>query len=343
MTQPLQYGVASQHVYARYYSHSGKVTAMGIVVAFLVGVPAAIVAGLFYAYADLYSPIVYLNVALTLFFGVGMGALCGAVLRWGKVRNVPVSLAIIGMMAAVAYYVCWVAWVCGTLDRFDVPRDFTMVELTLRPDWLIDIVRLINEDGTWSIGRASSSSSSSNKNVSGVFLWIVWAGEAAMIFGGAFIMGRKFAGDLPFCENCDGWCGKADTLKSMRSGDESRVKAELSADDYTHLREQVGQEFLNEWWQIDVHRCPKCKDFNTVSLQAIERTYDNKGNERLKKRVLVNKLIYTGARLAALKDALAFPTGGPTAAMAQGLSHADSALADVSAEQPLPPHWPPTR
>ncbi|HEX8912047.1 MAG TPA: hypothetical protein VF796_06775 [Humisphaera sp.] len=317
MTQPLSYGLAGAPAQSLYYKHTGRVTATGLLVTILVGLPAAVLAGVVYAYADLYIPLVYLNALLAVGFGVGLGALCGSVLRWGKVRNVPVSLGIIVMLAAVAYYACWVAWVCGVIDRYGDPgdRDFGMVDLAVRPGFLWELVERVNEVGTWSLGRSSSSSygKTHNTNVSGAFLSAIWLAEAAAIFGGAVVIGRKLAGDLPFCEACDRWSNKPRTIVTTAPGDVNLLRSELEAGRYDYLAHLYAspKDGGATWWEVQHHRCGGCQAFHTITVVQATRTVDKKGNETIARRSLVHRLVVSAEQLQAMRYALGFDQAQP--------------------------------
>src|SRR4051812_20328918 len=93
--QLLSYGLGGSRAYGQYYQHSGAVTFLGPLLGFAAGIPAAILLGVAYAYADAYIPIIYLNLLLALAFGAGVAFVPAWVMRWGKVRNVPVALTVV--------------------------------------------------------------------------------------------------------------------------------------------------------------------------------------------------------------------------------------------------------
>jgi hypothetical protein len=155
-TRPLHYGRTDRRVYSPYYRHTGRLTARGLLATCVLAIPVAVVLAIAYAYADLYVPITFVDAGLALAFGAAMGGTCGLVLRWGKVRNVPVSLALTAVLTLVAYYVCWAAWLCAAIDRFQLGgRTYTVAGLAVRPHLLASEVLRINARGTWSWGRTS--------------------------------------------------------------------------------------------------------------------------------------------------------------------------------------------
>lgn len=327
MTQPLQYGFQGNQLYNQYYKHSGKVTLAGPALGLIVGLPAAVALGFVYAYIDLYSPIVYLNVLLCMAFGAALGAVPGVVMRAGKVRNVPVALAVVAVVVLAGYYTCWIAWVCAVFDRYaERPRDFTQLDLALSPRALVDIVSALNEQGTWSIGHSYSSSSSSsnhNSNVSGIALGLVWLVEAGMIVTFAYLAARHFAAGLPFCEVCDRWCEKAVVLARLAPGDAEQTRRSMEAGDFgylAHLRSAAGAAGTGaHWWQVEHHRCPKCDKLHVVTVNDVVLSVDRRGKQTQKKRPVVNRLVVAAEQMPGLRAAMAAPQMPPAYGMMGGL------------------------
>src|SRR6476659_6019966 len=77
VTRTLQYGYPGG-AGNKYYRHSGQVTLAGPLLAVAVGGAAAVALAFAYAYADLYFPLIYLNLLLCLGFGAALGAVPGA-------------------------------------------------------------------------------------------------------------------------------------------------------------------------------------------------------------------------------------------------------------------------
>ncbi len=307
---PLQYGLSGQPGQGPFYKHSGAVTLHGAGLAGAVGIVAAIVLGSIYAYADLYIPIIYLNLLLSAGFGAGVGAIAALVMRWGKVRNVPVALAIVGVLTVAAYFVSWVVWICAVLDRFsDQPRPFSQVDLALHPGMLLRTILAINEIGTWSMGHSYSSTSSGKENVSGVMLWLAWAGEAVLIFGASLKVTQWLVSDLPFCERCQAWCTPA--LDVARFGPAARPEMlrRMVAHDFDWLY-SLGRPQAGRWVSISHQACLTCGELHTLTVKDASRTVDKKGREKKAEKVVANKLLVTAAeveRVKALAQAIQQP------------------------------------
>lgn len=303
MTQTMQYGYPGG-AGDQYYRHSGQVTFAGPLLALAVGGAVAAALAFAYAYADLYIPLIYLNLLLCLGFGAALGAVPGVILRATKVRNVPVSLAVAGLVAVAGFYTCWVVWECAVLDRYDGPpgRPFSYAQLEARPMAVLRLAQAIDENGTWSLGH------SRGENVSGTFLWLIWAGEAATILGTALVVARKFAGELPFCERCERWCEKPVAVARVNPGDAAQLRRTMEAGDYAYLRSLVpAGQIGTTWWRLDHHRCAGCDQLHTITVTEVRQQTDRRGRTTEKSKVLVHRLLATPEQVQSLRAALTPP------------------------------------
>lgn len=315
--QQLQYGYAGNQPYSGFYRHSGKVTLRGTALAVLAGLAVAVVTGYLYGYADLYMPIVYGNVLLCLAFGGAIGFVAARVMRWGKVRNTPVSLAIVGVLTLAAYYVCWATWEIAVLDRFNGngPVGPTLPFLLRSPQVIYRLAVLINEVGTWTTSTSTSSSSGST-NEHGVMLLIVWIAEAGLIFGTALMIAKTFATDRPFCERCDDWCQPGVAVKHLNPTGAAGLRDRLANRNWPELLEHTATPAVGSHWvELVHHKCAKCDGLHTIT--AVERrvTVDKRGRKNEKKKVLVNMLLMSGEEVAYLR-ALGREPEAPAAAAA---------------------------
>ena len=117
MTQSLSYGTEGNRAYSLYYRHSNRVGPAGLVLGGAAGLAVGLVAAVIYAYSIIYIPIVYARIACVLGFGAVLGYLPARIMRWGKVRSVPVVLTVVGIVAAAAYCFQWIVWIYAQLNR----------------------------------------------------------------------------------------------------------------------------------------------------------------------------------------------------------------------------------
>lgn len=318
MTPQLQYGYDGTLKYGQYYHHTGKVTFIGVLSAGVAGLVAGAVAAALYAYGDVYIPIIYANVLLCFAFGAGVGVACAYVMRWGKVRNVPVTLAIVGVVTLASYYVCWVVWIFAQAQRGSrtpVPVK-ELFDLLINPKWVYGLAIALNAQGTWAMSTTDKS------NVSGVFLYIVWLGEAALIFGSAIWAARLFATDRPFCETCDAWCAKGEAIARVAPAPADQLRPRLEARDFQYLRDLAPHARSDSYVELTHHQCRSCGRLHTLTATLVTITAGSRGRNNTKRKVLVDKLLLTpeefGAANAAARQYPAPPPMAPSAPVGAG-------------------------
>jgi hypothetical protein len=152
-----------------------------------------------YAVAILYIPWIYLNVVCVLGFGLAASFGGGIVAHLTHTRN-PFLAGVLSMIGGLAgFLISWSCW-AGLVIAFEGNRfpgfseliDFLKVPEAwlygaLHPSELLDVVKEINEEGLWSLGRRSRTP------VSGVFLTLVWAGEFVTYCVLAYWTAKEFA------------------------------------------------------------------------------------------------------------------------------------------------------
>ena len=165
----------------RFYKPSGSFSPVGVVLTLIVGAVVMVPAAIVYCLATRHIPIVYANFIVTYIFGAiaGMVVVFGAK-RFG-IRNVAVAGAMGGVLFLVGYAAHWPAYVSVLLCDWDEePFNIALIaqtamELAENPDVLLELVREIMEEGTWSLGKGS------NSVVRGMMLGGVWVAEAILI------------------------------------------------------------------------------------------------------------------------------------------------------------------
>jgi len=193
---------------SKYYKPSGKFTPLAFL--YFAGIALIILPllGLLYAYAIWYIPIIYFNVIIAGAFGFAIAFLIShGVVKFGKVRNVPLTIGLsilAGLIALYFHYAVWVDLVLNmgesygnsrlgiTVSNIKIIQTFN---LALNPAALFEIIAEINDYGTWGIKGST---------VSGVFLTVIWIIEALIIIGVATFVPIAFA-KAPFCELGNEW------------------------------------------------------------------------------------------------------------------------------------------
>lgn len=281
---------------ARYYEGSGAITPTGVAAGLGVGAGVGAVCGVVYAYLLRYNPFLYFNVlapivlALVLAFSVSSGV------RMGKLRNAAVT-GVVGMLAAaISLYVSWVFWVSCYIPDGTLFWD---------PQLLWMVMGKINEVGPWSIGKIGRDGAT----VSGIFLWCIWAAEAACVILGTGFIAWSTQADLVFCEACDQWADD-ESLHHLAPLDlvASNELAQALRDGQYDALGSVG--FLHgedAWTRVKLVRCEGCTKSQYLTLSRVTCAPDSDGDMQETEEKLVENLWVSPDLLefAATWDALA--------------------------------------
>lgn len=265
----------------QYYRHSGQVNVPGIVSALIVGLIAGVVMGAVYAAGIIFIPYIKLRFLLSIFYGIGLGAVPASLLMKFKVRNIPLSVGIAGVVTVASFYVSWVAWESILMRTAERPP--SLVRLLTHPDVVYRIAVVADREGTWSVERGEP--------VNGNALLGIWAVEAICVLGGSLITARKMLDRLPFCEKCDRWCGLSKVVKQSETTDVKVLKAKMEAGDFAFaagLPKPTSGSFL----EFSLHKCGGCSDLNALTVTSRVIKKDKKGKTRVnKKTTVINKLL----------------------------------------------------
>ncbi len=265
---------------ARFYRHSGVVPISGLIQTSFAGLGTAISLGAIYGYAAAWSPIIYLNLALTAGFGFVMGWLINRSARAGRIRN-PLAPAAIGFVSSLAgLYFAWAGDMCARASLLQNGNIF----MALDPRVMLHYMEWFYENGAWTIGKGGG-------NVSGLFLAAVWLTEAGVIVGIATLYPLNEIGGWVFCEKC-GWWDTIETCPQRLSvnGMETLIER-LQADDLAVLRSaEVARPDEMTYLQLQLATCPTCDECNYLDLERVVVTLDKNGKPTSKTLKLIKKL-----------------------------------------------------
>ena len=328
MTQPLAYGMEGNRNYGLYYKHSNRVPLPGLLLGGLAGIVAGLLAATIYAYLIAYIPIIYANLLCVFAFGYALGFVPAKLMRWGKVRSLPVVLTVVAVVTAIAYCFHWIVWIHVLLNRGENSFEFT--KLLTHPAGVLAVIGTVYENGTWGMGHGYSSSSngaSEQQMVNGVFLGIVWVAELVGIYWFAFLIAGKSQAEAPYCETCDAWCPTGVQIRSLAVTAKAQLKQNMEARNWADF-DQIGasKSGIAHWHAIFHHGCPTCGQLNTLTAKSFITTRDKKGKLSTKEQILVNKLLATPQDVDAVRG---FSKSGIDP-VAVGDARAADALAQMS-------------
>ncbi len=278
----------------RYYRHSGRFSFSGLAVGVLAGGAIGLAPAAVYAYAAYHSPWRYGNMLLTFLFGFSVGAVCCWIAKSGRVRNLAAALVATGLATAAALYVSWAVWVCIVPEATGRPRP-DLPALALSPGLLWDCILRVNDAGAWTLG-------SFDDRVTGLSLWLVWMGEAAIVFTGS-VLAVLWMMRQPFCEDCRSWCRKVKLRVRLSVHHLPDIQARLEAGDTDYLRSLQSADAQDaDWLEPTVRCCPGCGHTNTLSIKLVR--LDLVGPQRSTRRVLkvLDRLLLSKEQVQAIRD-----------------------------------------
>lgn len=206
----------------RYYISSQKFGPLSIVLPILLGGIVGPLLAFAYAYFIWYMPFIYLNFLGTFLFAIGLAVVSYAGVNFGKNRNKALAIvlgAIVGVMGLYAHWAVWIDLVMNAGDFHGVSRlGFTssethsneLIALVTHPLGLLGLMAKVAYTGVWSIRSVT---------VSGIFLWIIWFIEAAIIIGFPAFVGH-YASGIPFDETTEKWATSKEVPTKMQFVDD---------------------------------------------------------------------------------------------------------------------------
>ncbi len=192
----------------QYYKASGKFSPLSILIFLLISTIILPLLAVAYAYSIWYMPIVYLAALMTVLFGLMTGYVTSSlVIKLGKVRNTTLALFMGFLASLMALYFHWAFWTTlvgnsgmgYSLGDFGVTVSnvnlFQTLQLVLHPNELLNTIKEINAQGTWTLKGSV---------VSGTFLTVIWAIEALIVIICSTYMAYLEA-KKPFSESNETW------------------------------------------------------------------------------------------------------------------------------------------
>lgn len=296
-----------------YYKSSGEVTVAGLGAGLLGGLLVGLVLAFVYSYLIAYSPFVYVNLLATIGYACALGFVVGWLLKSGKMRNPAVGVCATVIVALAAYYFSWAVWLSAMLGRGDY--DVSAFTLASQPSTMLEVILRVNEQGAWSIGRGGKNP------VTGVFLWIVWAIEAAIVLAVPPVLAWGVMNSEPFCEFCGEWCEEDRGLVSLAQAEPAGLRQVFESKQFERLK-SVGAKDSGaaDWYRLDMHRCKRCDKTNTLTVKSEKITFDNKGNSKVESKDLLSMLVLSQPEVEELRRVsreLTIPAPAPEPAAQQ--------------------------
>lgn len=275
------------------YKHSGHAPIGGILLSAIVGVTAGSILAVVYAYSIAYIPLVgYFTFLLSIGFGVAIFICTALGLKMGKVRNGTVA-AVVGLaVGLISFYISWAVWVYATMRRADI--ELSLIALIVQPNVLWDLVTTINEVGAWSIKSMTPT---------GAVLWAFWGFEALLIIGPSLLVAN--ANSDPFCERCNNWCSKEQSIKERALGDVDRgVLTDPKNWRGLRMLDRLSPRTADDtrWLRFDLHVCePQCRKTQALDVVQVSIQRDSDGKTKEDTQSILHGLLLSNAEVDRLR------------------------------------------
>lgn len=189
------------------YIPAGHASGSGILTTIAIGIIASVLLPLFYIVLSQLIPNIWFIAICAFLLGMLLGLAIDQGIRIGKIRNLKVALAIAAGCSLLAFYIQWVFFDAVMYSR----KGFTFNQSTAdlrqlaldmgflfaHPGILFKEIVALNEVGTFRIQGSD--------NISGLLLWVIWAGEFLVITGGTLVVAWNGQVKIPYSELNDQW------------------------------------------------------------------------------------------------------------------------------------------
>jgi len=261
------------------YHHSGRFTALGLLLPLALAAVVAVPLGLAYAFIVRWVPFIYINGLVCVGYGWAFGWIAMRAVKMGMVRNTVLALGLGAGAGLIALYFDWSG---------DIHVLFKGAPWVASPELVWGAMKYLYAHGSWSI----SSHGDAGTAVSGIPLAIVWAGEAFIIVGLSTWLPYDFVANTPFAEDTSSWLEQRkniDTLDYFTDpGDIAALKAGDIGPVVKARARPVGSPMFA---RLTLKRSLKPAGFCTVRVQNVARKVDRKKKVTEKVEPLTKDLV----------------------------------------------------
>ena len=254
------------------YVHSGIVPASGAILALLMGLSAAIVGGLVYAFAAWWMNWGPIRFLLMLVFAVSVGGFIAVGANRGKIRSPLFNTVLALVCSAVGLWIYWGAYDVARHGLAVAPAAWTPAGIARHGEELF-------ADGSFTMkGR---------QKIDGWLLVGFWIAEGLAVTGIVVALARLDA-QRPFCETCLEWTNSTTGLMRFAADGQEPAWNEVLSGDLPALAVFSPTTPNNSpHVRLDLASCPKCEHTNYVTLTAVTITKNKKGEDKVTERAMI--------------------------------------------------------
>ena len=156
---------------------------------------------------------------------IAVGTLACIPVNYGRIRSKPIAGFVGAFLSFVALYAIWIVWLHNELNRLRFL--VTYGSLISHPNVAIDLVRLLNQFGTWSLH---------GDRVYGPMLWAMWMAEAgSIVAAGVLIPIWKSYSDDPDCRECGTQCKRVSGLVRFAADRQNDFVSAIESRDFESI------------------------------------------------------------------------------------------------------------
>jgi hypothetical protein len=260
-----------------FYRHSGKFGVHGPLLAIIAAVVAGYPLGIVYSYLIKWIPFIYLNLFITIGYGLAFGFITLPLLRFAAVRNATVALLTGLVVGLCASYFSWNGFVHAMVKGAPALISFTQLE---------QVMKILYENGSWAIGF------SGGEPVTGFFLVIVWLIEAAIIIGVNILMAYSAVAAVPYCEAHECWLNQEKKIDKLDAFVHPDHIAAFQAGNIAPLEQSRPRvPASGRFARLILRHSDKCHDFCTLSIENVTVTTDKHGKPKESTQTVMTNLL----------------------------------------------------
>ncbi|MCX3267106.1 hypothetical protein OQZ29_20265 [Pedobacter agri] len=199
------------------YTPQGYASTSAILITLAIGILASIILPIIYIILGRLIPNIWFIAIIAFLLGMGLGFFIDLGVKIGKLRNRKIVTAIAVFCGLFAFYVQWVFFdtLIYSQKGFTFSLNATDIKLLAddffflftHPNILFQEIVNLNEVGSFRIKGTDT--------VSGLLLWVIWAGEFIFILGGIIFSVLNGQVIKPYSEINDRWMIKRKTLNRI--------------------------------------------------------------------------------------------------------------------------------
>jgi hypothetical protein len=269
------------------YAHTGTIPLGGALATIVAGGLVATIAGVIYAYAFYWIPIVYLNFLVTLVFAGLIGGTVAIVAKLGKIRNNWFVGGVALLMTLGGLYVYWGSYLLAMAGWGDVGLT------AFDPFVIYNFAGFLFENGSWGIGKGGP--------ITGWLLVLFWVAEIGTILVVSLVASTLYA-SVPFCESCQEWANQEKGVARLdATGDEPAWQQVLGGDLPALAEFSPSRGVAPQFVRLDLARCPRCDNSRFLSIHKVQVTVDKNGNPTEKEEQLITNAMITPEQYAVVE------------------------------------------